>query len=184
MDKITPKITEAYLRDLLVGLWLKDQGQRETAGKNRSPMIDAVNKRLHVPMGSPYCIGSLLVRGVEPLCTRLALKNPVIMTAGTQDFWNRSPVKYRKIKGVMAERGDIGILVTIDDPVHGHAFGLAKTQTDVKHQSTIEYNTNPGGSRDGDGVFQLIRSQDGTSTKRYRGAVDVVQWILDANGVK
>lgn len=183
MTEKEPVISEALLRDYLVYLWLKDQGQRETHGKNRSPMINAVNKRLHVPQGSPYCIGALLVRGVEVLCTKHSLRNPVIMTAGTQNFWWKTPVKYRREKGELGQKADIGILVNKSDPAHGHAYGLAKAQTDSKLQATIEYNTSPAGSRDGDGVYQLIRSQDGTGTKTYRGCVDVIQWICDVNEI-
>ncbi len=176
-----PKITEKILRDQLVALWMKDLDQRETDGKNRSPMIDKINKRLHVPLGSPYCIGALLVEGVEALCTKSKLRNPVIMTAGTQDFWWSAPEKYHRVKGTKAKKGDIGILVNKGDSAHGHAFGLATDQVDVIHQVTIEYNTSPAGSRDGDGCYQLIRTQDGTPTKTFRGAVDVVKWIIDAN---
>jgi lysozyme len=170
------------LRDELVDLWRKDLGQRETNGKNRSPMIDAINERLGVAKGSPYCIGGLLVRGVEVLCKKHGLKNPVTMTAGTQNFYNKAPAKYKHAKGVHAKKGDIGILVNKDDAGHGHAFGFREEQV-TADQRTIEYNTNGAGSRDGDGVFELERTDLGTLTKTYRGSVDVIQWIMDANGM-
>lgn len=172
---------EQYLRDQLVNLWHNDLGQFEINGPNRSPMIDAINKRLHVPLGSPYCIGGLLVRGVEALCTQNKLANPVVMTAGTQDFYQRAPLKFKTSKGSKkkALKGDIGILQNKGNSGLGHAFGFTVDETDK--QTTCEYNTNKAGSRNGDGVYELTRDQGGTLTKRYLGSVDVVSWILSVN---
>lgn len=172
---------EQMLRDALVGLIMEDLGKKEDNGPNRSPLIDAINTRLGVDLGSPYCIGGLLVRGVERLCTIYKLVNPVVMTAGTQNFWWKAPDKYRKLKGNKAKKSDIGILVNKDDPSHGHAFMFTEDESNV--QRTIEYNTNIAGSRNGDGVYRLERSATGTITKNYRGSIDVVAWILAANPV-
>jgi len=180
VETAKPKITDEYLRTYLLNLWTEDLDEREVNGQNRSPMIDAVNKRLGVPMGSPYCIGGLLVRGVEAMCTQLELKNPVTMTAGTQKFWARAPMKYKKLKGDKPRKADICIQRNRDDKNHGHAYGLTADQKDL-YQATIEYNTNMAGSRDGQGVYNLKRTQDGDSKKEYLGAVDVVRWILEAN---
>jgi hypothetical protein len=133
-------------------------------------------------MGSPYCIAGLLVEGVEVLCKMQHLKNPVPMVAGTQTFYRLAPEKYRKPKGVSAEKGDICILQNKADKSHGHAYGLTENDRNT-NQKTIEYNTNKAGSRDGDGVFELERTQDGTLSKAYLGAVDVVRWVMDANGL-
>lgn len=172
---------ETKLRDLLVDYWKKDLGQFETDGSNRSEMIDSINRRLKVPLGSPYCIGGLLVRGVEALCKQLSLVNPIPMTAGTQNFYNLAPLKYRNPIGKgLAKKGDIGILVNKYDAGHGHAFGFREDETEDQ-QLTVEYNTDKAGSRNGDGVHELTRLQSGTLTKRYRGSVDVVKMILDAN---
>lgn len=176
---VKPKTREQLLRDELVALWEADLGQRETDGSNRSPMIDSINKRLGIDMGLPYCIGGLLVRGVEVLCTKHQLKNPVTMTAGTQKFWGRAPEKFKKLKGNKAKKGDIGILVSTTNPSQGHAFGFREDETHV--QQTIEYNTNLAGSRDGGGVYRLERTANGTISKKYRGSVDVIAWILSVN---
>lgn len=170
---------EQELRNELVALVEVDLGERETDGPNRSKMIDRINKRLGVPLGSPYCIGGLLVRAVEVLCTKHGFVNPVVMTAGTQKFWRKAPEKFKKLKGNKAKKGDIGILVNKDDPGHGHAFMFREDETNV--QLTIEYNTNGAGSRNGDGVYRLQRSSEGTITKTYRGSVDVIAWILSVN---
>lgn len=175
-----PKIDDAYLRNYLVNLWMQDLDERETNGQNRSPMIDAINLRLGVPLGSPYCIAGLLVRGVEHMCKTLGLSNPVPMTASTQKFWARVPDKFKKLKGDMPRKGDICIQRTYADKSRGHAYGMRTDQKD-RYQETIEYNTNAAGSRDGQGVYGLIRTQDGDEKKEYLGSIDVVRWILEAN---
>jgi len=181
-EPVKPKIDDAYLREYLLKLWMADLNQRETDGKNRSPMIDAINKRLGVDMGSPYCIGGLLVRGVEVMCKNLNLKNPVKMTASTQSFWKAAPDKYKKLPGSNPRKADICIQRTRTDKARGHSYGLTVDQKDKElYQATIEYNTNAAGSRDGQGVYQLKRTQQGDSSKEYLGAVDVVRWILEAN---
>jgi hypothetical protein len=170
---------EEILRDDLVKFWREDLDERETDGKNRSPMIDSVNRRVQVPLGSPYCIAGLLVRGVERLCTTHRLTNPVVMTGGTQFFWNKAPIV---IKGLnrRARRGDIGIMQSIANPIQGHAFGFTEDELNGIFK-TIEYNTNEAGSRDGIGVFERVRRRDMSGSMKYRGTVDVVAWILTAN---
>lgn len=171
---------EDYLRTKLVAYWNHDVGQEETHGRNRSPMIDYVNKITGAGNGAPYCIGGLLVRGVRQMCIDLGLKCPVPIIAGTQSFWAKS-ANYRKAKGSgkLAKLGDIGILRNKGDKSHGHAFGFDKPETEKQY--TVEYNTDGSGSRDGQGVWKLVRTQSGTATKDYLGSVDVVAWIMDAN---
>lgn len=169
-----PKLVQ--FREELLKLWQADRDQREVNGPNRSPMIDAINKRLGVALGSPYCIGGLLVRGVEVLCKKYGLKNPVDMDASTQDFW-QAMVKYHKLVG---ERGDIAIMRQYADAGRGHAWGVDH-RIDDKHYQSIEYNTGDDGGRDGDGVYSHNRSTDGDGSKKHLGFVDVVQCIADAN---
>lgn len=179
---MTPELFEHCLKDFIVSYWIADEGKRESNGPNRADWIDQINTRLHVPLGSSYCIGALLVRGVEVVCTKFELVNPVVMTAGTQNFYQRALAKVPHLvipKGKRAKKGSIGILQNKDDKSHGHAFGFRSDETDI--QETIEYNTNPEGSRNGDGVYKLNRTQSGTKTKIYLGAVDVVAWIIEAN---
>lgn len=178
-----------FLANELINLCKEDLSQREVDGPNRSKMIDAINTRLGVPLGSPYCIGGLLVRGVARLCDEYKLNLPVNFpfTAGTQKFWYGS---LKQQNGFVhsylenqpyekAKKGSIGILQNKVDKAHGHAFMFAEDESDVQH--TIEYNTNLKGSRNGDGVYELARTVKGTSTKIYLGNVDVVSWILIAN---
>lgn len=168
------------LRAELVKLWRQDLGEREWNGKNRSKMIDDINKTVGVALGEPYCISGLLVRGVKVLCEKHQLIRPVKLIAGTQNFYNNAPARYRTAKPGLAKRGDIGILRNYADKGHGHAFGFRADETKEK-QLTIEYNTDLVGDRDGDGVFDFERTQKGDKSKEYRGFINVIDWILDSN---
>jgi len=165
------------LRLSLVKLISEDIGQRETHGKNRSPLIDEINQKLFIPLGSPYCLSGLMVRGIIRLCDMYELKIPFKRYASTQKFWQDVPLKYKKEIGQMA---DIGIMRDVINPNLGHAFILSDNCVDKK-MKTIEYNSNPAGSRDGDGVYRSNRFTSGTRTQAFLGCVDVIQWIEDEN---
>lgn len=174
---------ELFLRDELINLLLIDEGLTETDGPNRSPLVDYINKEIGAPLGSPYCISGFLIRGVKQLCTKHKLINPVYMTASTQEFANYV-VKYRPqyIHEVPARalKADLCILQLIDDVKKGHGYTLTENES-AHGQKTFEYNTNAQGSRNGDGNHRRLRFATGSKTMRYRFAVDVVAWILDAN---
>lgn len=176
-DKGEKLITEDLLRSELVTMWTMWEGKKETDGKNLAPWINPMPKYFGVPMGSPYCIMGLLYYGVKPLCEKYKLKNPVPMTASTQDFFNRSSHKVAS----SVKKGDIGILVNRNDSSHGHAFGIL--EDGVVSFKTIEFNTDPSGGRDGDGVYKRTRTSNGDTSKKYRGSIDVVKWIMEYNKI-
>lgn len=184
LDRPAPiegSLTEEKLRQELVALWIKDIGMKET-GFNRGAWVDAINKVLHVPEGSAYCIGALLVRGVKVLCEKYKLKIPKkMMDASTQNFWRNAPLEFKNEKPAFAKLGDFGILRNFADAGKGHAFGFRLPETSASKQETVEYNTDLSGSREGDGCYTGIRSQSGTSSKEYLGSVDVVAWIMSEN---
>lgn len=172
---------DAFLRKRLVQLVERDIGQREDNGKNRSKLIDSINREL-ASLGDPYCISGLLIRGVKDLCHEQGLKNPVTMTASTQEFYDSAPGKFKRPKGTAGKKADICIQQSRTSPGSGHAYILSVDQpTADSIQQTIEYNTDGSGGRDGDGVYRRQRSQSGDLAKKYRGSVDVVAWIISAN---
>lgn len=174
---------EIQLADQIVANAVADLGQRETNGKNRSPMIDAINKALGVPMGSPYCIGGILIRCVKPACQILKLNVPTgMITAGTQHFWSHAPLKYKIPHGQKLRKGDLGLMQDKGNKSQGHAYLIRQDQLDPLLQLTVEYNTDGAGGRDGDGVYEKTRSENGDAAKIYLGGVDVVSWILEFNG--
>lgn len=170
------------LNDELVNLCKEDVGQRETNGSNRSKMIDEINTAAGVDLGSPYCIAGILYRGVFTLCKQHNLKMPINIEASTQEFWRKVPSKYKRLPGTQAKKGDIGVMQSRSDSGKGHAYLI--TEDESVNQKTVEYNTDPSGGRDGDGVWLRERSQSGDLAKKYLGAVDICQWIRDLNNYK
>ena len=166
------------LRNQIVEMLCKDVGQRENNGKNRSPLIDAICKFFGLPMGQPYCIGWVVYR-IDGFCKEKGLKNPIPKTMSTQEFWRKTPEKYKKHKGIKGKKADVCIQQQYASPTKGHAYVLTKDEE--LEQSTVEANTNVQGSRDGDGIYFNTRSQSGDISKKYLGAVDVAQWIIDEN---
>lgn len=180
-----PIITrEQQYRDFLVAQCLKDVGQKESNGNNRSPMIDDINKQMGEDMGQPYCISGLMIRAIKPLGETFGLKRPFMLNSSTQSFWQLVPAKYKRLAGIMAKKGDMGILQNRDNADRGHAFLVKEDQVDSKIENTVEYNTDPSGGRDGDGVYERTRSQDGDDAKKYLGCIDIVQWFLDENPIE
>lgn len=175
--------SKAALSSRLVQLCTEDDGIRETDGKNRSPLIDQINSEIGADLGSPYCLAGIIVRGCMRLCKEFGLQLPKEMkTPGTQYFWATAPSKYKILPPAKAKLGTVGILKNRSNDGKGHAF--LNITDEKKVQKTFEYNTNPEGSRDGDGGYYGARNSQGTPTKEYLGSVDVIQWILDSNNIK
>ncbi len=177
-----PKITRAYISEHILSVMKKDIDAklRETDGKNRSPRIDTFNKRVGVPMGTPYCASGGWC-AIEDACKELGLKNPVPKTASSQSMYTNIPAKYRKQIG--GKRGDGAILTNRNDAAHGHYMTVSSEQVGIKF-GTYEYNTDGSGGRDGDGAYEKSRTTAGDPLKKFRGFVDIPQWIFDHNGGK
>lgn len=169
------------LTRVFLDLCAQDLGIKE-AGKNRHPLIDEFNKYCGVPLGSPYCLSAIMYR-LNGACALLGLKNPIPKIASTQILFNTAPVKYIFLENPVA--GEIGIMQSRADPSRGHAFVVRhdKLVTD-KTLLTLEYNTGPDLGRDGDGVYNKIRTMNGTSTLKMRGFIDLVSWVLSENGLE
>lgn len=173
-------MNKAQARQEILELWLRDKGLRETGGKNRSPVIDAINLRIRKgTLGAPYCIAGLLARGVIPFCEKYGLKmNKIHITHGTQEFFNvMAKNGFAKSEGDVA---DIGIMQNRSDKNYGHAWGVKK-RLNKKDYESAEYNTDGSGGRDGDGFYIRERDNDGDFLKSFRGFIDVVAAIEAGN---
>lgn len=166
-------------RWMLVSLARRDKDLRETHGHNRSPAIDQINKFMGLPMGSAYCLSAIYVNCVQKLCDHMEIYNPLPKTGSTQKFWAAVPEKYKRLPGIAAKKGDICILRNRKNPALGHAFMLSEDET--HEMQTLEWNTNANGISDGEGFHELKRTQRGTLSQEYLGAVDVVSMLADHN---
>jgi peptidoglycan hydrolase-like protein with peptidoglycan-binding domain len=128
------------------------EGHREVDGPNRSVFIDACNRRLGVPLGSPWCM-SFVQEVFLRAANVLGVPDPLQPnTAGVLDLWHRVPQSW-KLPNTEGGRGDIMIM----------DFGGGKGHTGIVlgyeagYYLTIEGNTNDEGSRDGDLVARKRR---------------------------
>lgn len=173
-------ITYEIIKNTYLRIARSHIGEKETRGKNRSPIIDLLCKRGGVDLGSPYCLLGATAC-LDDACKELGLKNPVGVKAGTQSFFSKTPKAYQRNS---AKQGMIGIFQNRSDRAHGHAVICTEDEDSDFEFSTIEYNTDPSGGRDGDGVYKRVRHAKGDSRLCLRGFVDVIQWVCDANGVQ
>lgn len=172
---IADKIVEIIQRDI-------DGNLRETHGRNRSPRIDYFNSRVNIPLGSPYCAAGAW-SAIQDACDELGLKNPVKATGWSQSFSKKSfvPERYIRAGGSLGQKGDGVVFQSINDPSRGHFAILSEDQEDPPFFNTVEYNTDSGGSRDGDGAYAKIRSIHGDVSKIFVCFTDIPEWILNAN---
>jgi len=156
----------------------------EDQGSNRSKIIDEFNRRAGEDMGEPYCIaGATCV--FDDTCKELGLSNPVGIHAGTQEFWQNAPSKYKHDSTFHAVAGMIGIYQDRGNHDHGHGVSVVADMVfPFKTFQTIEFNTNTTGGREGDNCYARQRSVDGTTEMRLLGFVDVCQWVMDYNQSK
>jgi lysozyme family protein len=192
LPDLSPKpvgqLTRQVIADKIVSIIQRDVDAelRETGGKNRSPRIDSFNKRVHAPMGCPYCASGGWC-AIDDACKALGLKNPVKPTAASQDFRRTGfiPAKYLRPEGSLGKKGDVGVLQVPGDSGHGHHTTLREDQTAQPYFKTVEYNTDGSGTRDGDGAYQMTRSTTDRSSsnagKIFVCFTDIPQYILDFN---
>ena len=158
----------------------EDLLERETQGKNRSPFIDAINKEVGLPLGSPYCKAALWVRVFKRVCDKHNLKNPIPRNGSSQSMLWEAPHELLIAPGNVPKVGYVGIMTMRKDRAHGHIYLLTEVVNEMKHK-TIEYNTNGAGSRDGDGCHELERTVNGSPSKKLSAYVDWIGWVIARN---
>jgi hypothetical protein len=150
-------------------------GAREAGGANRGPRVDEYL----------WTVGLDPTRGSYPWCAAfvyycfaraarlLSLRNPCVRTAGCMDHWRRAPAAARiVIDDVLAAPEVVlpGAIFMVDHGKgRGHTGLVERMGAGMVH--TIEGNTDPGGSREGDGVYRRIRALSDINT----GFIDYVR---------
>lgn len=126
-------------------------GVREHGGRNRGPEVEAFQAAAGARPGDAWC-ASFVVWTFEQAAIKLGIKSPVPRTPGVRKLWDRSK-PYQRLSD--PRPGDV--FVSFHDHGLGHC-GIVEAVSgdDLK---TIEGNTNPGGSREGDGVYQRVRGR-------------------------
>lgn len=128
-------------------------GVREV-GRNKGPCVEAYLARANAHPGDPWC-AAFVYYCFSQAALELIMPCPVPRTASVHRMW---------IKAARFQRGEptAGAVVCWD---HGRGRGHAGLVLEVGGDliTTIEGNTNDGGSREGDGVYQRERRKDGVN---------------------
>lgn len=186
---ITKETPEQFLRKALVDRNLTFVGKvKESAGSNRdNGTIDEINEWIGSggKSGFPYCIAAQQFNANE-ICKKFKLKNPIKKTASTQKFiqWvkENKPQYLRKKGKDWGKMGDWVSFIHANNPGNGHEAMLTADQKSRDEFPTVEWNTSKAGSRNGDGVYELVRTEgDNKGDLEFQAFIDVAQWILDEN---
>jgi hypothetical protein len=126
-------------------------------GSNSGPDVNRYLAAVNTPSGNPWC-AAFVYWCFDQAAKTLNTKNPAICTAGVLDMWNQAGARgIRRIASAeasntpgMVQPGMVFVISTGGG--HGHA-GLVESVNGVV-LTTIEGNTNEGGSREGIGVFR------------------------------
>ena len=160
-------IQRAIIETARLYVGIKEQGHNK--GKIIEEFQKAVDGRA---MGEPYCLG-FVQYVVNEVCRQFGLTNPLYQTEHCQTLFNGTLQNY---KTTSANCGHIFIMKSHNSN-SGHAgFCVNAGNT---YFATIEGNTNPDGSREGDGVYEKIRHMGGTKTMNIRGFIDLSKMIYN-----
>ena len=129
---------------------------RETGGSNRSPRIDAINRFVGSPIGSPYCAA-----GVSWCFHAAGAENFPFspLAAAIRDAFEAEN-KMSKSADEMLNWDGALFGWTLEDG-YGHIGFVRERLTNASGQvvalRTVEYNTDLTGSPNGDGVYERLR---------------------------
>jgi hypothetical protein len=135
-----------------------DKKVRETS-RNSGPEVDAYLRSVGLGPGFAWCTAFVhwcFDQG-SAVC---ALDNPCPRTAGALALWDKHIGASLALVPGEADEVQPGDVFVID---HGHGLGhvgFIEGRKDDGSWWTIEGNTNPGGSREGDGVYRRTRRRD------------------------
>jgi CHAP domain/Putative peptidoglycan binding domain len=124
-------------------------------GSNLGPEIEMYQKRVGIPRKTFWC-AAYVYFCFDEAAKKLGLPNPVFKTGGCLHHWNNSPAKKIKAKDAqnnpsLVKPGHIFIL----DHGHGHGHTGIVKRVEGGRLITLEGNSNPSGSSNGIGVFEL-----------------------------
>lgn len=148
---------------------------RESAGKNRSPELDAMIKRHGYDLGVAYCLIGL--QDILKCCERgFGIDFDLPTTGSTQSFWRDTKAEYKSDK---PSPYSIGIYQKGSE-WKGHAV-LCLGPINNQEFSTFEFNTSPDAGaeivRDGQGCYFKTRPLAGYGDMKLKGFVNIFKAI-------
>jgi len=149
-----PLFVPGDLVDGAITVAVTQLGQRET-GPNTGPMVDKYLESVGLGPGHSWCAAGIHW-SFQEAANALGMLNPCPKTGGVLRLWELAP-------DVAKVRAPVRGAVFIMDHGKGHGHtGIVETVNGGGLVETIEFNTNRGGSREGDCVWRHIwRPEDG-----------------------
>jgi hypothetical protein len=142
---------------------------------NRGPVVEEYLARVHVPAGNPWCC-AFVYYCFDEAAKALKRTNPMVRTGRCLDHWNRAPAAgaSRTLAAKAAKDPSLvraGMVFIMD---HGSGRGHTGLVEKVAGGliSTIEGNTDASKTREGGGVYRLIRK-----------IVDINKGFIDYSGL-
>lgn len=170
-----PIVQESNIATAALGFAISQLGVMEQPeGSNRGPEIDVYNVAADAPLGSFWCM-SFVHFCFDQAARNIGLANPFPHTAGCLQAWQLASRARKTISKAeaLADLSKIkpGVVFILD-----HGGGLGHTGF-VKSciggtLRTVEGNSNPNGSSNGIGVFELSRRN--VANKELKGFISVV----------
>ena len=153
----TDTTSSAFLTSL-IQMATKEIGVREVpAGSNKGPRVKQYLNSVSLNEGYFWC-AAFVFFCAEQAAKSLGKTNPVYKTAGCLDHWNKTTATKVKTADALNDNSlvKVGSIFIIS---HGNGMGHTGIVTKVHGGfiDTIEGNSNPSGSSNGIGVFELER---------------------------
>lgn len=133
----------------------KSVGLREV-GKNGGPEVTEWLRRVSAGPGNPYCCAFAWCK-LDDACHALGIANPLKPTASVHRLFDRA-----KLLGAWTPTPGPGFIFGISHGVNaaGSRIGHCGIVVEIQDRLlTIEANTDPSGSREGDGVWLRYRKE-------------------------
>jgi|SRR5688572_7387247 len=134
--------------------------REQPRNSNRGPQVDEYLKRTGVPPGLPWC-AAFVYWCFDEAAQESGLENPCVKTAGCLDHWNRARQAGAHIVHAKEAIQKPSLIVPGMIFIMSHGGGLGHTGLIEKVEGalfyTIEGNTDASRTREGGGVYRLVR---------------------------
>ena len=130
------------------------------ANSNRGPSVEGYLSRVGTPPGNPWCC-AFVYWCFDEAAKAMGCQNPMVKTAACLDHWNRSTATRAKRIPASQATGDPGLVKAGMVFIVDHGGGRGHTGLVEKVAggliTTIEGNTDASKTREGGGVYRLVR---------------------------
>ena len=166
-DDSDPEITDELLSEVMKIADSQIGVMEEPVGSNKGPEVNEYLKSVGLGPGYYWC-AAFVYWCFNEAAKGIGVDNPLPKTAGCMNHWRRS--KGKKIAGKDAQDNPSlivpgSVFIINHGGGKGHTGIVRKVVSGYVH--TIEGNSNPNGSRNGIGVFNITRRKVNSINQGY-----------------